>query len=105
MPVGEGTVVVLSRFRVINGREADVRAAFCHRPHLVDSAPGFLGLETFVEADDGCTFYLLTRWADSESFHRWHGSAAHRDSHKLIPKGLKLDPSFTHVWHLTKVSD
>lgn len=98
-------VVVLSRFRVANGRQADVAAAFVRRPRLVDDVPGFLGLETFTDDQDAAIFYLLTRWTDFDAFRRWHGSAAHRESHSRMPKGLKLDPSFTHVWHLNKLSD
>ena len=98
-------VVVLSRFRVANGLQAEVRSAFRHRPHLVDGAPGFLGLETFVDGTDDSVFYLITRWSDFERFRNWHGGAAHRDSHKFIPKGIKLDPSFTSIWHLSKLGD
>ena len=98
-------VLVISRFRVANGMEGQVQAAFVERPRLVDEAPGFLGLETFVDDEDESVFYLLTRWSDFDSFHRWHGSAAHRDSHRFIPKGLRLDPTFTQVWRLNKVSE
>ena len=45
-------ILAISRFRVTNGLEAQVTAAFLDRPHLVDSAPGFLGMETFTAADD-----------------------------------------------------
>lgn len=93
-------VVVLSRFRVANGMAEAVRAAFERRPHLVDSAEGFINLEVMTEAADGSIFYLLTRWTDFDCFRRWHGSDAHRRSHQGIPKGLKLDPTFTQVWHL-----
>jgi heme oxygenase (mycobilin-producing) len=98
-------VVVMSRFRVINEMEAEVERAFRERPHLVDGAPGFLGLETLVDDQDPRVFYLLTRWSDIESFRSWHGSSAHRRSHKFIPRGLRLDPTYTAVWHLRKVSD
>lgn len=98
-------IVVLSRFRVVNAMEADVERAFRERPHLVDGAPGFLGLETFVDDEDPRSFYLITRWADTESFRSWHGGAAHRESHKFMPRGLRLDPTYTAVWHLRKVSD
>jgi heme-degrading monooxygenase HmoA len=98
-------VVVMSRFRVINGMEADVERAFRERPHLVDAAPGFLGLETLVDDRDPRVFYLVTRWSDIESFRSWHGGAAHRESHKFIPRGLRLDPAYTAVWYMRKVSD
>ncbi len=38
-------VVALSRFTIANDMAGEVRQAFPHRPHLVDSAPGFLGRE------------------------------------------------------------
>ena len=90
-------VVVQSRFRVANGLEASVRAAFVARPRLVDLTPGFLGLETFTDAQHPEIFYLITRWVDEESYQRWHRSADHRESHAGIPAGLKLDPAFTQV--------
>ncbi len=98
-------IVVMSRFRVINGMEGDVERAFAERPHLVDAAPGFLGLETLVDQNDPCVFYLMTRWSDIESFEHWHGGADHRASHKFIPRGLRLDPAFTTVWYLRQISD
>ncbi len=90
-------IVALSRFRVANGLEAQVAAAFHDRPGLVDTAPGFLGLETFAGADDDAMFYLVTRWTNEASFRAWHRSPAHHASHRGIPKGLKLDPAFTRV--------
>ena len=96
-------VVVLSRFRVSNGMEAEVAAAFRERPRTVEQAPGFLWLEVFVDGSDPTLFYLLTRWTDLPSFEAWHHSPAHRDSHAFIPKGLKLDASWTHVCKLERV--
>jgi heme-degrading monooxygenase HmoA len=94
-------ILAISRFRVVNGMEADVRAAFQSRPHLVDSVPGFLGMETFTE--DAASFYLVTRWTDVGAYRTWHSSPEHRDSHAFIPKGLKLDPEFTRVVVLDRI--
>ena len=96
-------IVALSRFKVANGLEADVARAFRERPRAVESAPGFLWLEVFVDRTDPSIFYLVTRWTDFESFETWHGSPAHRESHALIPKGLKLDPTWTQVLHLVRL--
>lgn len=96
-------VLVLSRFRVANGMEADVARAFQNRPHAVEQVPGFLWLEVFADSDDPAIFYLLTRWTDRESFEEWHKGPAHRDSHALIPKGLKLDPTWTQVFTLVRL--
>jgi signal transduction histidine kinase/heme-degrading monooxygenase HmoA len=96
-------ILAISRFRVKNAMEAPVAQAFNDRPHLVDDAPGFLGLEVFTDTKDPSVFYLVTRWSDEASFRTWHASAEHRESHKWIPKGLKLDPAFTQVTILERL--
>jgi heme-degrading monooxygenase HmoA len=98
-------ILAISRFRVANGMEGIVKKAFFSRPHLVDSVPAFLGMETFTDAGDPTIFYLVTKWTDVESFRAWHGSADHRLSHKFIPKGLKLDPTFTKVTILERLAE
>jgi len=97
-------ILAISRFRVANGMEGEIKEAFFTRPHLVDSVPAFLGMETFTDAGDPTIFYLVTRWTDAESFRSWHGSADHRLSHKFIPKGLKLDPEYTKVTILDRLN-
>jgi heme-degrading monooxygenase HmoA len=98
-------IVAVSTFRVANGLEGDVRAAFAARPRLVDAAPGFLGLEVFTDSADGSVFHLVTRWTGREPFERWHGSPEHRSSHALIPRGLRLDPAFTRVQVLDRLRE
>ena len=89
--------VALSRFTVANGMTPQVKDAFVNRPHLVDSAPGFLGMEVLSPLDNADEIWLLTRWADEASYRRWHGSHVYRDSHQGIPKGLRLVPGATSV--------
>ena len=96
-------IVALSRFKVANGLEGAVAAAFASRPGLVDDWPGFLGLETFTDVADATMFYLSTRWTSAEAFHAWHGSPAHRASHKWMPKGLRLDPAQTQLVELERL--
>jgi heme oxygenase (mycobilin-producing) len=98
-----GMIVAMSRFRVKNQREQDVRQAFLNRPRLVDGQTGFLGLEVFQDPADGAVFYLVTRWSDLPSFRTWHSSPAHQHSHELMPKGLKLDSAFTELRILERV--
>jgi signal transduction histidine kinase/heme-degrading monooxygenase HmoA len=96
-------ILAVSRFRVANGMEAAVREAFVRRPHMVDGVPGFLGMETFTGREDPTIFYLVTRWSDSSSFQRWHHSPGHHQSHRFIPKGLKLDSSYTQLLELDRI--
>jgi len=90
-------ILAVSRFRVANGMEPEVREAFRNRPRLVEDAPGFLGMEVFTDQDDPSVFYLHTRWTDPSSFRAWHTSDAHKRSHAGIPKGLRLDAAFTQL--------
>jgi len=89
--------VALSRFTIANGMADDVRAAFRGRPRLVDSAPGFLGMEVMSPHDDRAEIWLVTRWHDEPSYRLWHRSHAYHESHQGIPKGLKLVPGSAAV--------
>ncbi len=96
-------ILAISRFKVANGMEAEVREAFLNRPGFVDSAKGFLGMETYTAKTDPSIFYLVTRWSDQDSFHTWHHSKEHHESHRFIPKGLKLDGSYTEIVELERI--
>ena len=97
-------IMVESRFRVANGMAEDVRNAFLHRPGLVDGVTGFLGMEVYVASDDHCVFHLVTRWTDHDAYKSWHRSDAHHHSHAFIPRGLKLDASFTRLTLLERLA-
>jgi heme-degrading monooxygenase HmoA len=82
--------VALSRFTIANGMSDEVRAAFRERPHLVDSAPGFVAMEVMSPVDVRAEIWLLTRWEDEQSYRAWHHGHTYHESHLGIPKGLKL---------------
>ena len=90
-------VTVISRLRVRNGLDEEVRKAFLLRPRLAEKASGFCGFDILTDAADPAIFILITRWTDQASFQTWHRSDAHHQSHAFIPQGLKLDPSFTSL--------
>jgi heme-degrading monooxygenase HmoA len=98
-------VTVISRFRVRNGQEEEVRAAFLNRPRLVEEASGFCGLEVVTDASDAAVFLLITRWRDEASFRAWHRSEAHHASHGRMPQGLKLDPTFRSLTVGNRIED
>ena len=89
--------VALSRFTVANGMTRDVIDAFQARPHMVDEAQGFLQLEVLTPQDAPDEIWLMTWWSNEENFRVWHASHAYRESHKGIPRGLKLDPTATQL--------
>jgi diguanylate cyclase (GGDEF)-like protein len=63
----------------------------------VEKTAGFRGFELLADAADPAVFLLVTRWTDEASFRAWHGTDAHYQSHKMIPKSLKLDAAFTSM--------
>ena len=83
-------IVALSRFTIANDMANEVRDAFRKRPHLVDGAPGFLGMEVMSPVGATAEIWLVTRWDDEQSYRNWHRGHEYHDSHKNIPKGLKL---------------
>lgn len=87
----------ISRFVVANDLAAPVKEAFLHRPHLVDSAPGFVRMDVISPLDNPDEIWLMTFWSDEQSFRVWHRSHAYRESHKNIPKGIKLVPGSAEV--------
>ena len=89
--------VAISRFTVANGMEAEVRQAFEQRPHLVDNAEGFVGMQVICPRRRPEQFWLITHWRDEASFRAWHHSHTYHDAHKGIPRGLKLVPSETDI--------
>ncbi len=74
-----------------------MRDAFVSRPRLVEKAAGFRGFDILADAEDPTVFLLLTRWTDEASFRAWNSGANHLQSHKMIPRELQLDTSFTSV--------
>lgn len=94
---GSTLFVAISKFAVANGMTRQVKEAFLARPHLVDSAEGFVRLDVLSPIDKPDEIWLLTYWTDEQSYRAWHKSHMYRDSHKGIPKGLKLDPEATEI--------
>lgn len=96
--------VALSRFVIANGMNAEVKMAFRDRPHLVDKSPGYLRMEVISPLNQPDEIWLITFWTDQASFQSWHHSHAYRESHRGIPKGLKLVPGETKITHFEHVS-
>lgn len=89
--------VALSRFVIRNNMAAQVRAAFTARPHLVDAAQGFIGMQVMSPVENPAEIWLVTRWTSEQSYRRWHSSHEYHASHKGIPKGLKLVPKSAEI--------
>jgi heme-degrading monooxygenase HmoA len=98
-------IVALSRFTIANDMSEEVRRAFRQRPHLVDAAPGFLGMEVMSPLNSQAEIWLVTRWSDEQSYRSWHRGHDYHTAHKGIPKGLKLTPGTASVQLLEIFAD
>lgn len=96
--------VAISRFIVANDMNEEVKEAFLQRPHLVDHAPGFVRMEVLNAHDKRSEFWLLTYWTDEQCFHEWHRNHR-RESHMLMPKGLKLVPGSAEVRYFQHICE
>ena len=89
--------IALSRFVVANGKTREVKEAFAARPHLVDHATGFLRMEVLSPRDNSDEIWLLTYWSEEVHYRNWHRSHLYHESHRGIPKGLKLVPGSAEI--------
>ncbi|MDP1534720.1 MAG: antibiotic biosynthesis monooxygenase [Rubrivivax sp.] len=95
--------VALSKFVIANDKTAEVKEAFRRRPHKVDDQHGFVRMEVFSPLDRPQEIWLVTYWTDAASFKHWHHGTHYRESHKGIPKGLKLVRGETEIRHFEHV--
>ena len=93
----------VSKFVIANKMLEEVREAFRNRLHLVDDTPGFLRMDVISPFDRPEEIWLLTFWLDRDAFTLWHHSHQYHDSHKGIPKGLKLVPGETAIWEFEHI--
>jgi len=84
--------IAISQFTIANDKTDEVKTAFKNRPHFVDNAAGFLRMEVLSPRELPSEIWLVTYWETEEAFSKWHHSHMYRESHKGIPKGLKLVP-------------
>lgn len=98
------TFVALSKFVIANDKTAEVKEAFRHRSHLVDEQPGFVRMEVLSPLDRPAEIWLVTSWSDAASFKLWHHSHLYHQSHRGIPKGLKLVPGEQEIRHFEHIA-
>ncbi|MCF8527475.1 MAG: antibiotic biosynthesis monooxygenase [Candidatus Nanopelagicales bacterium] len=89
-------VVKINAIHVPPGAGEELERRFAARAGAVESAPGFLGFQLLrpVAGDD--RYFVVTQWADEESFAAWRdgqGRAAHAgqgESAKPVSSGADL---------------
>jgi heme oxygenase (mycobilin-producing) len=109
--LGSFGFIALSKFTVEAGVDANgdshisrVKQAFRDRPHLVEDAHGFRKLEVFTPRENPNEIWLLTFWDDEPSYVTWHKSHLYHESHKGIPKGIRLVPRSTKIEYFDHIA-
>ena len=92
--------VSLSRLRVDAAQADRLIAAFHGRAHLVDDAPGFVGLEVWQSDRDPAELIMVSRWRSRDAFKAYMRSEDHRVSHGRIDPGLAEAIRLERLEHL-----
>lgn len=90
-------IASISKFEIKNGLEEEVKAAFKNRPGFVERAKGFVRLDVLSPLHNPSEIHLITYWESESDFEFWHRHHL-KESHKHIPKGLRL---VSKSWELT----
>lgn len=80
------TVVKINRLAVPAGQEAELEKRFAARRHSVDQAPGFEGFELLRPVAGEDHYFVITRWADDESFQAWASQRQPRDPSTTVSR-------------------
>ena len=80
------TVVKINRLAVPAGQAAELEKRFAARKHSVDGAPGFEGFELLRTVSGEEHYFVVTRWADDESFRAWAAQRAPRDPSQTVSR-------------------
>jgi heme-degrading monooxygenase HmoA len=97
----DANYVSVSYLRVDPTRVDALIAAFRARAHLVDAAPGFLGLEVWQSDKTPDEVLMVSHWRTRAEFVAYMKSDAHRVSHDRIPVDLHAAIRLERLDHQT----
>ena len=80
------TVVKINRLAVPEGKHEELEKRFAQRKHSVDQAPGFEGFELLRPVGEGEQYFVVTRWANDESFRAWAAQRVPRDPSQTVSR-------------------
>lgn len=78
------SLVKINALSVPEGNREELEARFAARKHSVDNAPGFEGFELLRPVRGEDRYFVLTRWADEESFQNWASQRTPRDPKSTV---------------------
>lgn len=80
------TVVKINRLAVKGDQALELEKRFAARKHSVDGAPGFEGFELLRPTAGEEHYFVVTRWADEQSFQDWAGRREQRDPSTTVSR-------------------
>jgi heme-degrading monooxygenase HmoA len=84
------SVVKINAISVPEGAGPELEKRFSNRAHTVDSAKGFLGFQLLRPVSGDDRYFVVTQWADEESFAAWRDGDA-----KVAHAGERSNPVST----------
>jgi heme-degrading monooxygenase HmoA len=99
--VEDGMYVSVSRLRVDIHQVDRLIDAFRARAGLVDSFPGFMGLEVWRSERSPGEVLMVSRWRARTDFTAYMKSDAHQSSHDRIPADLQAAIKLEQLDHVT----
>jgi heme-degrading monooxygenase HmoA len=80
------SVVKINAIHVPEGAGSELESRFAARKHSVDGAPGFEGFQLLRPVAGESRYFVVTTWADEESFRAWSETGA-KAAHAGPPAG------------------
>ncbi|GAB3594006.1 Heme-degrading monooxygenase HmoB [Corynebacterium faecale] len=93
------SIVKINAISVPEGAGPELEKRFAARKNAVDSSPGFEGFQLLRPVAGEDRYFVITQWADEESYNAWrdaeraggtHGGGAHGSEKKPVASGASL---------------
>ncbi|MDO5669672.1 MAG: antibiotic biosynthesis monooxygenase [Corynebacterium sp.] len=87
------SIVKINAITVPEGAGPQLEERFAARKNAVDTSPGFEGFQLLRPVAGEDRYFVVTRWADEESYAAWRDGdarAAHGGGRKPVATGAQL---------------
>lgn len=87
------SIIKINAISVPEGAGPELEARFIARKQAVDGSPGFEGFQLLRPVKGEERYFVVTRWADEESYEAWRDGdarAAHGGNSKPVASGAEL---------------
>lgn len=87
------SIVKINAIHVPEGQGPELEKRFAARAGVVEKAPGFRGFQLLRPTKGDDRYFVVTQWADEESFDAWANGdarAAHQGDRKPVATGADL---------------